>query len=228
MPRSPTDICNRALAMIGANRITSIGESSTAGTLCGLLYPELRDTLLADHSWNFAIKRKSLAAAEAAPAWGYSSAFPLPSDCLRVLKPNAADPTQDWKVEGGSIVTNLGAPLEILYISSITDPVAFSAAFTDALVHRLAAELAMGLQNNASERDRLVQIAEARLRVARSQDAAEGRPDMVWAETFIWSRYSCRPSARSTTPPRPANSRRACSRASISTNTRPARRKSST
>lgn len=175
--------------MIGANRITVIGEAGQVGALCGLLYPELRDTLLADHTWNFALARASLAASDTAPKWGYSGAFPLPSECLRVVRVNASDPTTDWKVEGGAIVTNIGAPVEILYISRATDPVKFSAAFTEALVHRLAAELAMALQDNASERDRLVQVAEARLRVARSQDAAEGRPDAVWADTFILARF---------------------------------------
>ncbi|MDR3418692.1 MAG: hypothetical protein P4L83_21170 [Nevskia sp.] len=189
MPRSSTDICNRALAMIGADRITALGEAGTAGTLCGLLYPELRDTLLADHSWNFALARTTLAAAETQPGWGYSNAFPLPADCLRVLRLNVADPTTDWKVEGRSILTNVGAPLQILYIRQVTDPVRFSPPFVDALVHRMAAELAMAMQNNASERDRLVQVAEARLRIARSQDAAEGRPDLVWADTFILARF---------------------------------------
>ena len=62
------DIINSALAEFGATRIASLTEDTVERITATDIFAEVRDRLLADYSWNFAIKRKSLTpAAEQTP-----------------------------------------------------------------------------------------------------------------------------------------------------------------
>ena len=86
---SVIEICNSALNQLGASAITSLSENSKNGRLCNARYNTVRDAVFRAHPWNCLTKRITLAADTTAPDWGYTHAFTLPSDCLRVLGINA-------------------------------------------------------------------------------------------------------------------------------------------
>ena len=97
---SPLDICNLALAHLGAEaNLNSIDppEGSVEAELCARFYPMARDSLLEAHPWNFATRRALLAqlAGWSFAQWEY--AYALPGDCLKVLSVLSSEATDDYQ-----------------------------------------------------------------------------------------------------------------------------------
>lgn len=187
---SETSICNMALARLGHDQITSLDDDSTAGRACKLFYAPTRDALLREHQWNFAIKRQALAQESTAPAFEYSYQYPLPADCLRVIRLDeeiysSGDP--DYRVEQGKIVTDEGT-VKIEYVAQITDAEQFEPLFVDCLAQRLAAELAMRLTDNAQAAQAAWQAYDQKVSMARTFDAREGRPRAIEADAWTLAR----------------------------------------
>jgi len=83
---STVDICNGALNQLGATTILSLTEDSKNARLCNSRFTQVRDAVFRSHPWNCLQKRVELAADTTAPAWGFSYAYTLPADCLRLLR----------------------------------------------------------------------------------------------------------------------------------------------
>ena len=83
---STVDICNSALNMLGGATIISLTENSKNGRLCNQRYEPVRDAIFRSHPWNCLIKRIDLAANTETPNFQWKFQFTLPSDCLRVLR----------------------------------------------------------------------------------------------------------------------------------------------
>lgn len=89
-PASAVDICNLALDRIGQRTpISATALTAPANEieeLCARHYDQERRHLLRQYIFNFARKYDILEkSTDVSPAYGYSSAFYTPSDCLRVL-----------------------------------------------------------------------------------------------------------------------------------------------
>ena len=189
MASSVVEICNRALDAIGVQPITAITEETKAGGLCRRYYPQIRDDVIRGHPWNSATARAELPALVAAPTWGYTYAYQLPSDCLRVLSVEACDPfLNPWRVEGRTIVTDKEAPLYVLYLRSLPDSGFFDPMLVTVIAARLAMELAMPLTSDAQTRRQMEMEYRNRLREARSVDGQEGTPARIYAEEFTTAR----------------------------------------
>ena len=186
---SDVGIANAALRKLGQAPITAFNEDSKAARLANERFAELRDELISRHPWNFALKRISLAASATAPVWGFANAFPVPPDYIRTFEANGEDEeTGKWKVENGEIVTDLSAPLEILYVYRVTDANRMSTGFREALASLLAADWAediTGDDNVVKNKERKALIAVAQ---ARSNDGQEGIPDRLEADEWLNAR----------------------------------------
>lgn len=204
---SETHICNIALTRLGHKTISDIDtDASTAGDLCRIHYPMSRDTLLRSHPWNFAIKRAALSVeSSAAPNHEYAYAFPLPTDCLRVLRTNweangytSQDTTSlfwpqsihvPYRIEGRYLVTN-ETSASIEYIAKVTDTSQFDAMFTDVLAQRIAAEVSHRLTDNPNITRNAWQMYSQKLLDARTMDAHEGSArESLDTSEFIRARY---------------------------------------
>ena len=188
MPISAVEICNRALNAIGAEAITALSDDTARAVLCNRLYTDLRDELLQDHPWNFAIRRSELAADATAPDFEWLYKYQLPTGCLRVLSVYTALDVDQWEVEGGYIFTDLTAPLEIRYVSNDVTENNFSPAFATALSLRLAVELALPLTESMSRADALTKRFMVAIKEARGRDAREHGPQTLTIETLIEAR----------------------------------------
>lgn len=187
---SEVGIANAALRKLGQSPITSFSENSKAARLANERYEDVRDELLYRHPWNFAMKRDSRAASTTPPAWGYTAAYPLPTDYIRMHEVNGENEgTGKWKVEDGSVVTDLEAPLEIRYVYRVTDANRMNSSFREALASVLAADWAEDITGD----DTVVQTAERKSRIAvaqaRSNDGQEGIPDQFEADEWTNARY---------------------------------------
>lgn len=137
--------------MLGAQPINAIMDESNQARAMNAVWNMQRDSEIRKHRWKFAIQRTTLPALANAPASGvYNTQFALPAGCLRVLEVGDQypgcdltdyrdQPSQlDYSVEGGMILTNLGAPLSLRYMAQIVDPTQWDACFCDAMAARLA------------------------------------------------------------------------------------------
>ena len=191
---STVDICNGALNQLGATTILSLTEDSKNARLCNSRYTQVRDGVIRSHPWNCLQKRIELAADTTAPAWGFSYAYTLPSDCLRLLR--ILDYDSNYKVEGRKILSNTSS-MKILYIARVTDPNEYDELLRETLSAALGADIAFGITSNNQTAQNMYQLFQDKLRDARFVDSTEGQnieqdlgmADAIDAGTFINSRY---------------------------------------
>lgn len=183
-------IVNAALIRLGEAPLTAPDENSKPARLSAAIFADLRDAVIRAHPWNCAVARAVLPAGGAAPAWGYARAFPLPAGpehCLRVLSV-AGEAGAPWHVEGRTIVTDLPAPLRIVYLRRIVDLSGADALLREALAARLARELAEPLGKSAALVRAMAELYEDKLREARSADGQEGTPGAIEADGWLSAR----------------------------------------
>lgn len=178
---SAVQICNRALIKLGADTIISMTEDSKPARLCNILYTPLREELLRLHPWNFAIARADLAQSTSDPLFGFDFSYPLPVDCLRVLKLD--DTTIKYKIEGRSILTDSDEVL-LIYIKNETDTTKFDSLFTSALVLKLAIELSYNITGASNVAAGILDEYKNFMREAKLRDGQEGTPDQL--ENYTW------------------------------------------
>ena len=191
---SVVDICNGALNQLGATTILSLTEDSKNARLCNSRYTQVRDGVFRSHPWNCLQKRVEIAADTTAPAWGFSYAYTLPADCLRLLR--ILDYDSNYKVEGRKILSNTSS-MKILYIARITDPNEYDELLRETLSASLAADIAFAVTSNNTTATNMYNLFQDKLKDARVVDSTEGQnveqdlgmADVIDAGTFINSRF---------------------------------------
>ena len=138
---SQVDLCNKALRRLGEDPIFALDENTVWGRRCLSALPEVVRTVLSVDVWRSCTKRAELAA-EAVKPIGYNSAYPLPSDCLRVAALEQSQ-YQDWAIEGNKILTqnSKDTSLQIMYVSEEVDPNKYTPTLYEAIALGLAHEL---------------------------------------------------------------------------------------
>ena len=191
---SVVDICNGALNQLGATTILSLTEDSKNARLLNARYTQVRESLFRNNPWNCLQKRLALAADTDTPAWGFSSQFTLPTDCLRLLR--ILDYDSDHKVEGRKILTDASS-MKILYISRVEDPNEYDELLRETLSAALAADIAYAITSSNPVAVNMYNLYKEKLKEARFVDATEGQnieqeegmADAIDAGTFINSRF---------------------------------------
>lgn len=196
---SQVELANRALTKIGEARIMSLDDDIEAARVVASLFSVVRDAELRAHNWNFSIRRDALAALSTVPAWGYYYQYQLPADCLRVIQVGEYLPPpsmsnyrmtseSEWQIEGGKVLTNLGAPLKIRYVSRVEDTGAWDALFVEAFACRLAVELCERITQSNTKRDAAWGEYEKALNSAVRSDAIENPSEPLPDDSWILSR----------------------------------------
>lgn len=196
---SQTEIANRALTKIGEARILSLSDNVEAARVVYSCWSHVRDAELRARNWNFSMTRTSLAALVSAPAWGFQYQYQLPADCLRVIQvdehfsgPSMSDyrtrSEAAHQIEGGKILTDIGAPLKIRYVARVEDTGIWDALFVEAFACRLAAEVCERLTQSNTKRDMAWQEYKTAIREAVRADAIENPPEPLPDDTWMLSR----------------------------------------
>lgn len=180
MAASVISICRGALDLLGDYAITALTDDSKQARLCNRHYESVRDAVLRAHEWNCAIKRASLAADSAAPAFGFTKQYTLPTDCLRVL-PLTVDGEPDGvpvkhRIEGRKIVCDASAPLPVRYIMRQTDVAQFDSLLVKAIEARLAWQICWSLTESRSLQAEKRADYRATMAEAARADGLEGTP----------------------------------------------------
>lgn len=200
---SETDLFNDALGMIGQNPIRMAGDGSVSSNRCNTFYTPLRKGLLRSHRWNFAERRVQLAQLSTGPTFGYTYAYQLPADCLRVWEYNGAGVQTSgfidyyglgtryqpmFKVEGKSLVSH-DSQAFVVYSHDINNPSLWDALFYQVIVTWLASKLAASIPKNDTKADSLMkQAVNVLLPMALAADGQEGSTEPFQADWLTWGR----------------------------------------
>lgn len=192
---SEVSICNRALAMLGVDPILSFDDDNKAGRTCKANYAPTRNAVFRAYPWNCITQRASLPALVETPAWGFAQQYalpegPSPARCfrVRVVEGELEGTASPYKVEGRRIVTDDGAPLNILYLAEITDPGLYDPLLADAIAYRFAAEFCYSFTGSRTAAADMRLGYKDALSEARRTDAQEGTPDELLANLWLESR----------------------------------------
>lgn len=189
---SETSIANAALTLLGERRINDLDENSKTANVLKERYDEVRDALLRRHPWNFATARAQLAKEVTAPTWGFDNSYTFPSDLLRLLE--VENPNHwPYRVEGRSIVTDLDAPLQIVYTKEITVVGEMDVLFRQALAADLAADVAESITGDDNKVKLLSAIVAQKIREARNTDGQEPSPRAIESSEWLDSREESGP-----------------------------------
>ena len=179
-------ICNRALSKLGAARITSLTDNSTAAKACNSAYEPVRDAVLRAHLWNCTVERAALAPLSTTPAFGFDYEYQIPSDCLKVVE---IDTTYPWTVEGRKILTDEGTVLNLRYQKREEDPNQYDALLQEALAARLAFEMCEEITQSNTKKDSAFRDYEDLMDQAQLRDSQEQSPAELYEDDWINVRY---------------------------------------
>ena len=186
MSQSVVDICNSALQRVGATSILSILDNSPEARACNIAYDSNRRDELRKFKWNFAITRVVLAPDSTKPVFDYTYAFSLPSDCVRVLRPNTAE--LDWLIEGRKILTNASNVLNLRYIRDVTDVNYFDPSFYNVVCAALAVDLVERLTQSNTKKQLLTKDYADAIKDAKLANAFEAGPEEAPEDDWLIAR----------------------------------------
>lgn len=163
MATSNVAIANRALQHLGAARISDLSQDSKSAREMNTAFVPVRDALLEEYDWNFAITRVSQAKLSGEDPYEGLNRFLLPDDFIRLLiddeTATKSTTEKDWQIEnaaeGRVLMTADDSPLNYRYIAQITDPTRFSKAFDETLAVDLAINTCYAITGSGTLLDRL-------------------------------------------------------------------------
>lgn len=177
MPQTQVDICNSALQRVGAAPILRIDDNSPEARACSIAYDSNRRDELRKYRWNFAITRAVLAPDSTAPAFDYDYQFTLPTNCVRVLRPNKAN--LDWVIEGRKILTNDSDVLNLRYIQDVEDVTQFDPSFYNVVAAALAIDIVERLTQSNTKKRQLEDEYNNSITQAKRVNAFEAGPEVA-------------------------------------------------
>lgn len=190
------DIYNVAAVAIDQEPLASPDQQNKLGRLCRSHFVACRRFVLRAFPWNSARTRVTLAAEATAPAFEFANQYLLPANFLRVFKVNN-NRNAKWQVEGlvtaagvplgQGLLTDEGAPLNLLYIFDLTDVTRMDPMLVRAIGYDLGAEIALAMTGEIAKRDRcLAALGEiqASARLASMQENSSDEWDVdIWLQS---------------------------------------------
>lgn len=174
-----TDICNRALGILGHDRFIEDYETdtSTEAERCRQLYPTALSHLLYAHEWDFATEERAIALG--LPMEDGACRIPIPDDCARLIGiyDGSGEPLKVKRVRGKSaFVWPRGEGYaKMRYISNDLEVDELPPPFVEALEHRLAHLLCAPMFGDPQRSANFLQLADAALSRAKAIEANETR-----------------------------------------------------
>jgi hypothetical protein len=180
---SPVSVCNKALALLGANTILSLNDNQTEAIVCKAAYEAVRDKVLEDRAWTFATGRQILDPDSVAPPFGYARRFLIPSTWIRIFKadnPNLNGKLK-WEREGDYILCN-EMQVFATFIQRVDDISKWSPAAIDAFSYLLASEMSLPITENRALMETYRAIYDNLIIDAGATDGAQGRAEQLRAD----------------------------------------------
>ena len=196
---SQVDVVNVALTLLGEQRVISMSDNIKPARDAKAIYDITRDQLLAAYNWSFAKKRARVPALVGAPEFGFSLSYQIPTDCLRLIQIGDSyvgvdltdyrgSNTSEYEIEGRSILTNMGSPLSIKYVSRVENPGVFAPSFVSAFAAKLAESLAESLTQSDQKKKLATEAFRSAMSNAVRVNAIELAPQKLPDDEWLMSR----------------------------------------
>ena len=157
------DFVNRALIMLGEEKINSLTDEDDNSVICATIYEAVRDEVLGKYPWRCLLKKGQLAQLVTAPINEWSYAYQLPSDRVGEIRTVfnsseiGAKPFKDYEILGNQLLTDAEEVwVEYPYLINESD---FPAHIRTLIVFVLAARLAEPITEDSSKGDKWEQRA---------------------------------------------------------------------
>ncbi len=182
-------ITNRALQLVGYQSISSVQQNDRGARAMNRAYRPVLDSMLTENYWAFAVRRASLPASATPPIHGKNFAYPLPGDYAMLAPEDQFDGrttgtlvgtvgstsdfplSNDWIIEGGEILTNEEAPLDIRYMSLSVNEASFDPLFAEAFAAQLALMTVEELTQSNTKFAMIQAIHDRQIKRARQRNA---------------------------------------------------------
>lgn len=199
---SRTDAINRALLKVGTRTVTSEDEGTVEAVTARAIFGTLCLSELRKHAWSFAKARVQLAALSTAPAFGWTYAYQLPDDFVRVVQVGqyydfasirgpSSESITPYTIEGKMLYSNDAAPLRLIYIKDMcSDPAQWDAMFFEAFAASLAVELCEPLSKQTGKKESLKRDYMAIIKEARRVNAIELPPVPLPDNSWVTTRFT--------------------------------------
>ena len=189
--QSQIQLYNEALLIVGANEISSVTEETNNATLCNRFFESARDYVTVNSRWNSVQSESSLTASVTDPVindkWLKKAELPNDPHCLRVLDCYVNGVSVDYEVIGRFLYSN-DLPLDIRYISRITDISAISPGLFQAIALYLAYKISYPVTRDLQSVKDIYSLYQDHIREARMLDAHEGTPVTIESDSLTEDR----------------------------------------
>lgn len=178
-------IANGALIKLGGRTIVSLAGTDKESRLCNERLDPCRQAVLRSYPWQFATKRVELTTLATAPAFGYTNAFTLPTDCLRVVTVNEGD--EQYRVENQVLLSDASS-IRLRYVYDYVSDTFPDPLFCEALSLYLAWDIAYALSQSSEVQERMWALYMKIAPTARHTSSTEHGAQIVEAEDFLEAR----------------------------------------
>ena len=190
MVTSKTDICNLSQDLLSGETLLDIDAPTTAvESLLARWYDQCRKQCLREYPWKFAAKRQILAKSATAPVFGYTAAFPLPNDFVRLLTIESSDGgvqilPEDYQIEShlGSkaiLMSTEATSLRLRYVHDIEDVTKFDSMFISYLAMTIALATAYKITESGGSVERIASLQKQQGQMARAISGQERPPTRI-------------------------------------------------
>jgi hypothetical protein len=185
---SKIEICNLALASIGADSIRSFDENNKRARMCDVFFDSTRDYLLSKFDWNFARKLEKLNMVvddTLVIPEGYF-AYQLPYDCKTPIELLPEGSRDKWFINGDKLYCQFDSreqDVVLAYTAKEVNPYMFTDTFANVLALGLAARLAPALTQDPTLTKTLYNQYQIELQEVMTDDANVGNVNRKYDET---------------------------------------------
>ena len=191
MAVTKTDILNKALTLVGGTPITSIDDETNNARILSRVYETSLRSVLSEEKWNFATTRATLTLVTEESAWydtGEAFVYNKPSDMIRIWGTNVSNVT--YREEGDRIYSDV-SDLGLRYVYYLDTPSKYPGYFVDALVDRLASDVAYAIVNSGTLGDKYRELYEkVSLPKAQASNSQTGQQTTLTDDAWELSKYS--------------------------------------
>ena len=187
-----SEISNLILSKLGEeDGLTDPDETGKAARSINAVWNSVRDTVLRVHLWNFATARTQMTPLSAAPSHGFSYAYALPTDFLRLdlAKLLPRNVRTDFQLEGSRrLLTNDAGPVDLVYIRRVEAEGDWDPLFVEAFASRLAWQIALKVTGDRQIKREAWQEYTVALREAKGVDGQENPAEPPLDSSWITAR----------------------------------------
>lgn len=174
-----TQIANNALSYLSAGSIVNLNDDDAKARAINGIFDQAAKEVIRTHRWSCCIGRAKLSKLADDPLqngnFGYSGAYQLPSDCLRILDINGepwSEKAEFFDLNGRQLLSDLGE-IYLRYVKWEDDVSQWDTLLADVVSVKIAMKVARQITTDGVSAEDLERIYRRRLEDARTVDAME-------------------------------------------------------